>query len=146
MTAGQFLNVDLEIESKVDLAPLAAELEPDATVLYCGPVPDGYLLTIETDSWSRASVGPDERVRDLCQIIEELSPAERQWWQSAYRREFDVGYDATTEHVAAHFALRADTLERITRLGARLAVTIYRAESASRDGKASGGGPSSSPS
>ena len=128
MTAGQFLNVDLGIESKADLAPLAAELEPQTVVLYSGLGSDGYLMNLESEIAD--SPGPDETIHELCRVIEGLSPAGRQFWEAAYRREFDVGYDATTEHVAAAFALRTDTLVRLTRLGATLAVTVYRADPA----------------
>jgi hypothetical protein len=132
MTAGHFLNVDLEIESSSDLAPLAAELEPDACALYCGPAAVGYLLNLELNSRSADTDGPDERIHKLCQLVEALSPAGRQGWQSASRRTFDVGYDATTAHMAARFALRTDTLERIARMGATLTVTVYRADPEAR--------------
>ena len=146
MTAGQFLNVDLEIESKTDLAPLATELEPrGVAVLYCGPVQDGFLICLESGTWSGDSAGPDATIHDLGRIVEALSVAGQELWRSAFRREFDVGFDATAEHLAARFALRLDTLERIARLGATLAVTIYKAEIAPPEGAATKGGPSSSP-
>ncbi len=128
MTVGNFLNVDLEIESKTDLASLAAALEPDAFALYCGPVADGYLLNLELNSASADTDGPDERIHKLCQLIEALSPAGRQGWQYACRRTFDVGFDATTEHMAARFSLRTDSLERIAGLGATLTVSVYNAD------------------
>lgn len=135
MTAGTFLNVDLEIESSTDLAPLAAEMDPQTSVLHSGPARDGYLMRIEIDSDPADQSGADERIHELCRVIEGLSPAGRQLWRSAERREFDVGYDATVEHVAARFALRTDTLERLTRLGATLAVTVYRTDATERVGK-----------
>ncbi len=128
MTVGHFLNVDLEIESKTDLASLAAALEPDAFALYCGPVPDGHLLNLELNTESGIKEGPDERIHEFCGLIEALSPEGRQGWQSAFRRTFDVGFDATAEHMAARFSLRTDTLERIARLGATLTITVYKAD------------------
>lgn len=126
MLIGHFLNVDLEIQSKADLAPLAAELEQVGVVLHCGPMGDGYLLTFEDNS---AETGdPDGRIHSICQIIEKLSPAAKARWRSASHREFNVGLGATTEHVAAQFAPRRDTLRRILRLRATLGVTVYKAD------------------
>jgi hypothetical protein len=132
MTAGEFLNVDLDIESKADLAPLAAELEPTTTVVHSRAESGRHVLKIE--SWKRAgsTEGPDQRIHGLCQSLERLSPAGRELWQSALARQFGIGYYATTKHVAAHFALRVDTLERIARLGATLAVTVYKGDAANR--------------
>lgn len=142
MTAGEFLNVDLDIESKDDLAPLAAELEPNTMVVHSRSESGRHALKIE--SWKRAGSmeGPDQRIHGLCQGVETLSPAGRELWQSASLRQFGVGYYATTKHVAAHFVLRTDTLERIARLGATLAVTVYRGEAANRK---IGEGPGTSP-
>ena len=132
MTVGHFLNVDLEIESRVDLASLATELEPAATTLYCGPIPGGYLLSLEAediDDFVRTR-SPDETIHQFCRLIEALSPTGNEMWREASRRTFDVGFDANAEHVAARFGLREDTLERIVRLRATLTVTVYRPESA----------------
>ena len=126
MIIGRFLNVDLEILSKVDLAPLAAELEQVGVVLHYGPTGNGYVLTFEADTVENGD--PDGRIHSLCQIVEKLSPAGRALWRSASHREFNVGLDATTEHVAAQFALRRDTLRRILRLRATLGMTVYKAE------------------
>lgn len=129
MVAGRFLNVDLEIESRADLAPLAAELEPQASILYVGPIrDDGHLLNLECLLANPPS--PDDTIHELCRLVEGLSPTGRELWERADRREFDVGFDATTEHLAARFALRTDTLARLNSLRATLAVSVYRAESA----------------
>ena len=132
MTAGEFLNVDLDIESKDDLAPLAAELEPNTMVVHSRSESGRHVLKIE--SWKRAgsTEGPDQRIHGLCQGLETLEPAGRELWRSASLRQFGVGYYATTRHVAAHFVLRVDTLERIARLGATLDVTVYKGDAADR--------------
>lgn len=130
MVAGRFLNVDLEIESRADLASLAAELEPRAYVLHSGPLGDGHLMCLEPDGCPEDKSDADDTIHEFCRLVETLSPTGRELWEQAARREFDVGFDATTEHLAAHFALRTDTLARITGLRATLAVSVYRAESA----------------
>ena len=80
MTAGHFLNVDLEIESKADLAPLAAELEPQAAILYSGPASGGFRVALELESLVGRPdpSGANETINELCRLVESLSPAGRQ--------------------------------------------------------------------
>ncbi len=128
MAVGHFLNVDLDIESAADLRPLAAELEAVCVILHAGTTGSGRnrlsvvrLESLECDS----ADGPDAVIHDLCRVIEALSPAGRALWYSATVRQFDVGYDAQPGHPAARFVLRPDTIGRVARLGATLAVTVY---------------------
>lgn len=130
MACGHFLNVDLDIESATDLTGLAAELEKGAVILHAGSTGRGknMLSVVRLESLDLGAVhGPDAVIHDLCGVIEALSPAGRALWYSATVRQFDVGYDAqpTSGHPAARFVLRPDTIGRIARLGATLAVTVY---------------------
>jgi hypothetical protein len=130
MAVGHFLNVDLDIESAADLRPLAAELEAVCVILHASTTWRGRnrlsLVRLESLECDNAD-GPDAVIHDLCGIIEALSPAGRALWYSATVRQFDVGYDAqpTPGHPAARFILRPDTIGRVARLGATLAMTVY---------------------
>jgi hypothetical protein len=117
-----FLNVDLVIQSRSNLAALAAEFEKRAYVLHCGRMGGDYFLAVESN---RQFKTPDATVRALCATVSALSAQGKRLWRSAYRKEFDVGYDLASEGYESHFALRSDTLKRIASLGATLAVTFY---------------------
>jgi hypothetical protein len=120
-----FLNVDLEIESASKLDSLAAAMGQRVLVLHSGPGSKRrHLLALET---SHEHKGPDATIHALCRIVERLPPAARRIWNAA-RKEFDVGYELRPSERWSRFALRPDTLERMARLGARLAVTYYRRE------------------
>ncbi len=107
-----------------DLTPLAAELEPRTTVLHHGQFKASFIVRVETLDWSGDA---DQRIHELCHVIERLSPAGRALWYSATKREFDIGYDAGQgKHLLTRFALRSDTVGRVARLGATLAVSVYR--------------------
>ena len=120
----QFLNVDLEIWSASNLDSLAAEMGKRVWVLHCGPAPKRHLLAVEISRWRK---DPDSAIHALCAMVEKLSPASCRIWKAA-RKQFDVGYELRTAERSSRFALRPDTLARVSRLGASLAVTYYRGE------------------
>jgi hypothetical protein len=121
--APHFCNVDLDIESKHDLAVLAAELGRKVYDLGTGPVSPGcFLLRLET---ARKYDNPDDTICAFCSMLQRL-PAKPMWaWRSAHKKEFDIGYDAVPSQHFSQFSLRTDTLKRISNLGATLEVTFY---------------------
>lgn len=139
--APHFLNVDLEIESKFELAGLEAELEKNKVALGKSRGGRGFLLCLESVPECQLRFGfnflrcflllpksdnPDERICKLCSLLEGLSAKGRRAWNSAHKKEFDVGYDAVQSQFASQFSLRTDTLRRMANLGATLGGTFYR--------------------
>ena len=120
-TPPYFLNVDLDVRSTSDLGPLMQAMGRRVAVLHCGPVGSRYLLAIET---ARTHKNPDANVHAMCAIVESLSRPARRLWNAA-EKQFDIGYEIGSEHVASRFTLRNDTVQRIARLGASLAITHY---------------------
>ena len=120
-----FLNVDLDVESKEDLAPLAAEFGEDAIVLHCGPIDTGFFMRIES---ARQWKTPDGAIHAICRLVEGLTAEGRTRWDSSDRRVFDVGVEVASSRREVGFALRTGSLKRVAQLGAGLAVTIYHAE------------------
>lgn len=143
MTPGHFLNVNLEIESATDLAPLQAALGAEAVVLFCGPGGHGFLLVLETNPAAEGAGPIEATCAALCQIIEALPPAARAHWDGAYRRTFDIGLEATPGQVVARLGVATAMLGRIVALGGEIAVTVYEPEPEERPsgGPAPGGGP-----
>jgi hypothetical protein len=122
MVAPHFNNVDLDIESKYDLAALEAELGKRVVVLTGGPVSPGcFLLRLEIVP---EQDNPDDTICALCSFLERLSAKGRRAWRSAHKKEFDVGFDAVRSQLASQFSLRTDTLKRMSNLGATLGVTF----------------------
>lgn len=139
MTPGHFLNVNLEIESASDLAPLQAALGPDAVVLYCGAGGNGFQLVLETNP-AQEGAGPIEATCSaLCRIIEALPAEARAHWDGAYRRTFDIGLEATPGEVVARLGVATAMLGRIVALGGEIAVTVYEPEA--EEGPGEGPGP-----
>ena len=122
-----FLNVDLEITTATKLEAVITEMGRHVIVLHSGlaAARKKHLLVLES---SRQHAGPDSAIHALCSVIEALSRAARRMLDGA-RKEFDIGYELRACERFSRFRLRPDTLERIVRLGATLAVTYYRGES-----------------
>jgi hypothetical protein len=120
-----FLNVDLDIVSRKNLDPLIVAMGSRVVVLHHERVPGSrnYFLRVERN---RATKGTPESVtRELCNIIDALSPTARRVWQSA-RKEFNIGYELRVGERYSGFSLRPETLARVAQLGANLGVTYYR--------------------
>ncbi len=121
-----FLNVDLEITSASKLDAVIAEMGQRVIVLHSGPAAarKKRLLVLES---SQQHGGPDSTINALCSVIEALSPAARRMLDSA-RKEFDIGYELRASGRLSRFRLRPDTLDRVARLGAALAVSYCRGQ------------------
>jgi hypothetical protein len=124
MTPPYFLNVDLDMESKSTLRPLARELGDKVVVMFSGRIKGRHCLFIESAGMHK---GPEETINALCDLIEGLSPAGMRVWKAARKKTFDVGYEARlSSKLANHFKLRPSVIRRVANLGASLAVTFYR--------------------
>lgn len=85
-----------------------------------------HCLFVEIASMHRT---PEKTIHALCALIESLSPKGRQLWNTAKRREFDIGFDVRFSRTHAnHFSIDAKTLRRVTDLGAGVAITLYKEE------------------
>ena len=127
-TTAHYLNVDLDIRSKTGLGPVLEDMGRRVAVMHSGPVGARHLLAVET---ARTYKNPDATIHALCDIVEKLSPASRRLWNGA-EKHFDIGYELPPEMAASRFALRPDTLLRVAKLGAALAVTHYIRNGAER--------------
>ena len=131
-----FLNVDLEIESSRPLNSLGEEMGRAVLVLYCGRSKGKWhLLSSES---SRFPLTADAAVHLLCSVIERLSVRGRRLWDSARRREFDVGYELDAGVRGVRVALKPEAIARITALGATVAFTCYRPFNSEPDGSTNG--------
>jgi hypothetical protein len=87
-----FINVDLEVWSREDLAPFAEAVESRSVVLHVGRVRRRFLTRIESKS-AGASRSPERTIWALLKVVETLPPAARRLWKHAESRVFNVGYE-----------------------------------------------------
>ena len=118
----RFLNVDLEVLSRTNPAPLVKALGKKVHVLYCAAYESGYLATFEM-SFDRPSL--ERRLGYFCDLLETLPPPAARIWKQARRRTFDIGLQSGDSFPALALRIEAKTLARVTALGATIAITLY---------------------
>jgi len=121
----QFLNVDLEIESKQDIAQLVSDLGKSAMVLHYDKDETRQLARIEANI---DVTSPDSAINHLCELIESCSRNALKQWLTCTKRTFDIGFQSGKNPKCFNQALHADTLLRISAIGAGIEITLYPAE------------------
>lgn len=128
-----YLNTDLEIESREDLAAGAGALEAGGLwVMFRDETPneDGlYFARFEVfEVAGQSGYRADQTVSTLLSAVEALPPPLRRVWDACSLRLFDLGYQSGKEPFAFQDDLSAETLRRLTAVGGSLRVTLYRVE------------------
>ena len=118
----RYINTDLEIESKEDLTPIVDGLGDDVVVLHHGEVNGLNRAGFEI---AGGFAGADETVDYLCMLVEALSEPAAGIWKRSVSRVLNLGYESGDEGSSFRSELRADTLKRLSELGASVVVTIY---------------------
>jgi hypothetical protein len=126
-----FLNVDLDVWSREDLAPLAEALEPAVHALHVGRVGSRYLARFELLGQPRS---PDAAIRRLVAAVERLPARQRTRWNRATKREFNIGVQAAARPHAREFPVEPDTLAMLVRVRGRLVLTLYAPPAPRRPG------------
>jgi hypothetical protein len=118
------LNVDLEIESLENLQPLVDDLGDDVAVLFNGKNGGGYsFVSVELPALSDRDI--DGLVSSFCHLIENLSPEAKLIWDKCHSKKFDAGFESGSFPRSYRTELRADTIERVAKIGASIVITIY---------------------
>ena len=120
-----FLNVDLEISSTLNLAPLLAAWGKSVFILHADRVKWTYRVFLEI---GRIPKSADQVIRVFCKLIESLPRAERKIWDSASKRDFSIGIAAGLTPSACDFTLSPKTVRVVADVGARIVFTVYGAE------------------
>jgi len=136
-SATYFLNVDLDICSKADIGTLVTALGRKVIVLHAGRIRQAHCVHLELAKTAKTA---DAAIRGFCDLIEALPKPERDLWNAAKARDFNIGVQAGTEPHSTEFALAVETLKSASELGARIVFTVYAPEESTR--RAAKGSPS----
>ena len=117
-----FLNVDLDLTSAEDLAPLADALGPHLYALHVGRAGRYHRATLELSGHTRT---PDAVIRRLVAAVQQLPPRQRARWNRATRRDFNIGIQAAPEPHSREYPIEHGTVVMIGKVRARLVVTVY---------------------
>jgi hypothetical protein len=121
----QFLNVDLDIEAPIDLAPLVAALGDSVLELYTGPAEDGFQTHLELADDTGQPASADLAIRTFVRLLSQLAPDKKQLWEQATRRDFNIGIQGGRTPPAFELTLPPEVLAASARLGARIVITVY---------------------
>jgi hypothetical protein len=91
LSGPHFINVDLEVWSREDLATFAAAVESRSVVLHVGKVRRKFFASIEASSVR--PLAPEQTIRALLKVVESLPPRADRLWRLAESRVFNVGYE-----------------------------------------------------
>jgi hypothetical protein len=122
-----FLNVDLDIYSTCDLQPLLTALGTTVIVLQIGRIKRTYGAHLEV---AKLTKNADATIREFCSLIKCLPRPERQLWNAAKIRDFNIGIQARLQPFCTEFALEAETVRATSELGARIVFSVYAPEKA----------------
>ena len=115
----EFLNVDLDLESREPLGRLADALP--LTVMFSTRMRGNYVMSLE-GTWPALPL--DGTLRRLAKTISSLSGDARRLWQRASKRSFNIGF-ACGSRRAPPFLIQSSTVEVIAALGGSIEVTLY---------------------
>ncbi|SFC81592.1 hypothetical protein [Pseudoalteromonas denitrificans] len=122
MSEIQFLNVDLELESKNDISILVNELAKKTTILHFDKDDYRHFARIEANS---DITSPDQAINHLCEQLESCSREALKQWLSCKKRTFDIGFQSGRNPKCFNQAIKSDTLLRISAIDAGIEITIY---------------------
>jgi hypothetical protein len=119
-----FLNVDLDISSREDLASLAAALRPRLFALHVGRTRKRYWARLELRTQPRS---PDAAIRRLVRAIQSLPRRQQACWKRAIARDFNIGIQAAEEPRNSEFPVSPATVQMVGRVRGRIIITVYGA-------------------
>ena len=116
----EFLNIDLDIESKDDISLIIKEFGERVTVhkhqnhnsLFCASLSTGYM-------------SENEIIEEYLALVTSLSQKARKVWDACLKREFDFGYESGEYPNNFHSKISSKSLEAIVKMGGSMVVTIY---------------------
>ncbi len=123
----QFLNVDLDIQAKPEdnLEPILKDLGESIFILRHQENCEGIqYLSIELSDLCDVE-SPDLMIAAFIEKIKSLSPEGKEAWNSAYSKEFNIGYDSGKNSESICDVLSKDLLSSVVELGAHIGITIY---------------------
>jgi len=124
----QFVNVDLEIESKKPLEGIVAEfIDNDHEPLHYEKHERSWIATFEV-SCGNNDGNPDSVINRFIEIIERFDEETKKEWDNAFTKVFDIGLEVTGEYSRFQEELKPKTINLISKYGASVAFTVYPLE------------------
>jgi hypothetical protein len=121
----QYLNTDLEIESRDDLTPIIEAFGDDVICLHHGPVRGHNFASFEVVGSSGDSPSAEDCIRWFYALVQGLSPSARSTWESCSRRTFDIGFEGGLNGENCQQILQYEVVSLLAAMRADLVITVY---------------------
>lgn len=121
----RYLNVDLDIVSKVEPTKLLKALGERVCVLYSGKTRGGWFTCLEQSRYYRT---PEKALAGWMRLLEKLPAAAKRELKSSKVITFDAGFDVAAGSNFHRLALGEEELRALAKWGARHVVTLYEAD------------------
>lgn len=120
-TRSEFLNVDLDLKSPVDLGPLVHAFGRRVLVLHVDRIGRRHWVRL---TLARQPRTPSEAIRGFVTLVAGLPAQGRAVWARA-DKEFDIGVQGGFEPRSAEWVLEPKIVQALARLGAQVRLTVY---------------------
>jgi len=124
-TTTQFLNVDLDVYSTSNLQSLITALGKKVFVLHAGRDKRTYSAHLEL---ARDTKNADDAISRFCDLIAALPKAQRDLWDTAKVRDFNIGVQAGMHPHCFEIELEEVTVQAASEIHARIVFTVYAPE------------------
>ncbi|NQX84213.1 MAG: hypothetical protein HRS57_03375 [Mycoplasmataceae bacterium] len=125
MSEIHFLNIDLEIESFIDISPIIEEWGERICVFRNEKVDGIFYGSFET-----SCSGVEGIIDEYVSLVNGLSQSSRDIWEKAQKRDFDFGYESGTDPNNFHSRIESESVQKLASLGGSIVITIYPVSSA----------------
>jgi len=124
MNKTHFLNIDLDIESEKDIAPLVQELSQKLIEMTYHNCEGIYRASFESSKSEMEDI-----IAAYISAIRELTFEAKCLWDGCIKREFNVGFQAENRPRSYEKSISSRSLSEIASVGGQIGITIYAPES-----------------
>jgi len=118
----EFINVDLDIKSNADPAVFVEAWKHHVIPTHAGKLGRRHWLRLTLSAQPKT---PAEAIRRFTKLVRGLSKRDRDLWEKAGSKEFDIGIQAGFEPRSGEWVLDSKVVQSAADLGARLRLTVY---------------------
>ena len=119
----QYITTDLEFESKEDLDIIVKDFGEEVCPHLNKRIGDIYHVAL---GGAFSYDYPEQTIMRFCDLIDGLSGRSMNLWKSCHRRILDIAFESGTEPKSVTYELPVELIDRVSKLGIGIAVTIYR--------------------
>ena len=116
----EFLNIDLDIVSKNDIAPIIDEFGDQVCVLNNESRDGNYCASFETVCTEENKI-----IETYVALVNDLSPGTRKLWNECTLREFDFGYSSGETPSTFRSKISSKSVKELSEVGGSIVITIY---------------------